>query len=265
MAPVTRAVVPATAIRAVLFDAVGTLIYPAPAVADAYYAVGQRFGSTRTRQEVGERFRWAFARDDASEGQSDLQSKATSEEGEYERWRGIVAHVFDDLADTGELFATLWQHFAENRHWRLFDDAPAAWRELSERGYLLGIASNFDQRLDALCDALPPLDTCPNRFVSSHLGYRKPGVRFFRAIEQTLQLPPSQLMLVGDDYENDYLGALAAGWQAILISRKQLRADMPHQRQITSLSELMTLDLIGGEAVSPSVEAGPRMNANRRG
>jgi putative hydrolase of the HAD superfamily len=231
---------PATmAVRAVLFDAVGTLIYPDPPVADAYYAAGQRFGSTRTRQEVGERFHWAFAREDASDAQNDAPGNATSEVREYERWQSIVAHVFDDLPDTSALLATLWQHFAESRHWRLFDDVAETWRELTARGYVLGIASNFDERLDALCDALPPLTACVNRFVSSRLGYRKPSLQFFRAVADALGLPPGQLLLVGDDYKNDYLGARSAGWQSVLLCRREPSAAVPSKCQVRSLSELM--------------------------
>jgi FMN phosphatase YigB (HAD superfamily) len=48
--------------RAVLFDAVGTLLRPHPPVVDVYQAAGRRFGCDLAREEVAARFRQAFAR-----------------------------------------------------------------------------------------------------------------------------------------------------------------------------------------------------------
>ena len=50
---------PAT-IAAVVFDAVGTLIEPAPPAAEVYAAVGRKYGSRLSVPEVAPRFRAAF-------------------------------------------------------------------------------------------------------------------------------------------------------------------------------------------------------------
>ena len=39
-----------------------------------------------------------------------------------ERWRAIVAEVFPAVADGEGLFAALWDHFADPRHWAAYDD-----------------------------------------------------------------------------------------------------------------------------------------------
>lgn len=46
-------------------------------------------------------------------------------------------------------------------------------------------------------------------------GARKPELRFFRQLENVLDRPPHQLVMVGDSYAGDALGAKAAGWHAI--------------------------------------------------
>src|SRR5690606_20106058 len=48
-------------IRAVAFDAVGTLIHPDPPVAAIYEEISRRHGSRLTRDDVARRFRDAFA------------------------------------------------------------------------------------------------------------------------------------------------------------------------------------------------------------
>lgn len=207
-----------TDIQAVLFDAVGTLMYPDPRVAAAYAAAGARFGSKRTLDEIERRFRAAFARQEAVDAET--YGHRTSEEREKARWQAIVAEVFDDANDPPGLFAALWQHFAEPRHWRLHVDAAELWHENGARGALPCIASNFDGRLRTICQGLPPLDRCRHVFVSSELGVRKPSPDFFRAIERRLNLEPSQLLLIGDDWQNDYLAAQAAGWQAQFVDRR---------------------------------------------
>jgi putative hydrolase of the HAD superfamily len=204
-----------TVLRAVLFDAVGTLIAPDPPVIEAYHTAGLGFGSSLPAETIGLRFRSAFARQETLDAEA---SHRTSEARELARWRTIVAEVFDDVPDTEALFQTLWRHFAEPGHWRVYDDAAECWQRLAESGFFIGIASNFDARLEAICQGHELLAGRPC-FISSHMGYKKPAPEFFRFIEQRLELRPDEILLVGDDLENDYLAAQAAGWQALLLSR----------------------------------------------
>ncbi|HEY2839596.1 MAG TPA: HAD-IA family hydrolase [Pirellulales bacterium] len=206
--------------RAILFDAVGTLMRPEPSVSGAYTAVARRHGIELDQAEVERRFRRAFARQDAI----DLAERdnRTDQERERQRWRGIVEDVFGPIPQIEEIFLDLWGHFANARNWRLFDDVADVWRRLTEAGMTIGIASNFDDRLAGVCRELPPLDDEPHLFVSSQVGWRKPSRGFFAAIESSLSLRPEELLLVGDDLTNDLQAAQAAGWQAILLNRSEL-------------------------------------------
>jgi|SRR5678815_4725898 putative hydrolase of the HAD superfamily len=206
-------IIPST-IRAVLFDAVGTLIYPDPPVAEVYCREGQKLGSRYTATEIGPRFRTAIARHH--------QGGTTSEELERERWRRIVYDVIDDVDDPShQLLTSLWKHFGAASSWRLYGDVAPLWHELISRGYLLGIASNFDSRLRAICLGHPPLDRCQHIFVSSEIGYPKPELQFYRAVEDHLSLPAEQILLIGDDYAADVSGPQEAGWEARWLRRDQ--------------------------------------------
>jgi putative hydrolase of the HAD superfamily len=213
-----------------MFDAVGTLMHPQPGVAEVYASAGRRFGSRLTADEIHPRFQAAWA--------AAPQSLETSEARERARWRSVVAHVFQDAvpaAALDALFSELWDHFAQGPYWELFPDVLPACQKLEQRGYLLGVASNFDGRLLQVLARWPLLAHCPRVFYSSQLGYAKPDPRFFTAICERLSTSPGEMLLVGDDAEIDIAAARSAGWQAVQIAR-----NAQHDAQI--LNDLRDLD-----------------------
>jgi putative hydrolase of the HAD superfamily len=198
-------------VRYVLFDAVGTLIFPQPSVFEVYAAYAQKHGSRLKSADIRPRFLAAFAKT--------TPGAATSEAFERERWRQIVREVVDDVIQHEALFADLWQHFATSSSWQVFADVAPVWQELFQRGLALGIASNFDARLRGACAGHAPLKTCERWFVSSEVGYAKPDPRYFAAIAEQLNAAPREILLVGDDPVRDFQAASAAGWRAVLIDR----------------------------------------------
>ncbi len=217
-----------SAVRAVVFDAVGTLIYPHPAAPLVYHQVGSRYGSKLSPTDIQTRLRWAWrqAADD----------RRTDETVERARWRRIVAEVFVDVADSGSLFAELWDHFAQPKHWSVYDDVQDAWQELETRHLVIAIGSNFDDRLREIASRLTPLHRAQPLLISSQLGFAKPALEFFRAAERRLGLAPHELLMVGDDPTNDYLGASQAGWHSLHLRRDQLATG---PAEIMSLREIV--------------------------
>jgi len=224
-------------VRWVLFDAVGTLMYADPPVHEVYKGDAQKFGSRLSIEQIRLRFQQALA---AETGPADQLNRApTSEALELARWRRIVAAVFDVIppADFDRLFESLWHHFAQPRHWRLYADVAPTLLRLRQAGMRLGIASNFDGRLPQIVAAMPEFSVCEQLFVSSQVGFSKPDPRFFSTIAEQLDVPPAQIMLVGDDWVADVQGARAAGWQAIWLNRSA-GSETP-EAAITSLSQLV--------------------------
>lgn len=222
-------------IQCVLFDAVGTLIYPQPSVAEVYRAVALAHGSSLSEAQICERFRRAFRHQETID--AGPNGYVTDETRELRRWQAIVADALHDVRDTAAAFEELWRHFSLPESWRLYDDVADSWQKLAETGLRLGIASNFDGRLHGVCRGLPPLDSCRDIFVSSELDIRKPAADFFRRVEERLQLAPRQIVLVGDDLTNDYHAARQAGWQAVFLDRFG-EAEAPHD-SLRSLRKLV--------------------------
>jgi putative hydrolase of the HAD superfamily len=205
-------VIPLT-VRAVVFDAVGTVIRPDPPAAVIYSEVAKRLGSRVASGEIPARFRRAFGQQEEIDRLVGLQ---TSEEREMQRWRQIVTQVLDDVADTEECFRELFDHFSDPSAWRCEAEIGPVLEELASRGYALGLASNYDRRLRRVVTGLPMLTRLERLIISSEVGWRKPAPEFFAAIAQTFGLPGSQILYVGDDLMNDYEGARSAGLHAVL-------------------------------------------------
>jgi putative hydrolase of the HAD superfamily len=226
-------------IEAVLFDAVGTLIRARQPIAATYYELGRRHGFELAEAEVAARCRRAIARQDALD--AERHAWRTDEAREHRRWRDIVDDIF---AETGmpapreALFEDLWNRFALPETWATFDDAGGTIPPLIERGLTVGLVSNFDARLEVIARQLPPLDLCQRLFISSRIGFRKPSANFFRAVSTQLGIGGDRLLMVGDDPANDYGGARAAGWNAILIDRE---SNGSQPASITSLDELLAM------------------------
>ncbi|EAQ82836.1 HAD-IA family hydrolase [Blastopirellula marina] len=220
-------------IRCVLFDVVGTLIYPQPSVAAVYQAAGVANGCDLPIETIRARFREALILYSVS---PDLR---TDETLERERWRQIVAHVFAEANETKAILDRLWKHFAQASSWSVYQDALPTLEKLSDR-YQVGLASNFDGRLRAIAGHWPCLSDAM-LFVSAEVGWAKPSPHYFGSIANVLQLQPHQILLVGDDPRNDYHGAVAAGYQALFLAReKDVPADIAPEAVIQSLGEVIT-------------------------
>ncbi len=223
------------ALRAVCFDAVGTLIYPFPPVSEAYGRIGRRHGASLKSDEIDRRFRAAFQR---QEEQDRRLGYHTDEARERQRWAAIVAEVFHDQPDPAGPLAELWDHFARSDAWACFPDVASCLGWLKTHGYQIGIASNYDRRLRSVVAGLPPLGNCDLLAISAEIGWRKPALPFFTGMLQAIHQPAERVLLVGDDWENDYQGGTQAGLQVILVDRQQRDPAMP---ALASLDELPRL------------------------
>jgi putative hydrolase of the HAD superfamily len=211
-------------IRAVFFDAVGTLIHVWPSAAEVYHTVGRRFGSCLTRDVIAARFRCAFLREDERDRAAGWK---TSEARERERWQRIVGSVLNDVADVEGCFRELWEHFGRAEAWRCEPGLEAVLGELTERGLALGVVSNFDSRLRRVLAGLTPLRSLWRLVISAEVGWRKPAGAFFANLRKVTGWSCEQILVVGDDPINDAEGARAAGLRTILLDERTRLTELP--------------------------------------
>jgi len=221
-------------IRAVFFDVVGTVLFPDPSAPTVYTEAARRSGLDLSVTDARVRFIQAYNM------QEEVDRNAgwiTSEEREHNRWWSIVAATLRGASDLDGCFRELFLHFANPSSWRLGSDVESIISEIVERGIIVGLGSNYDSRLWSVLAGFPELAPLKERTViSSIVGFRKPGVEFFRAVVRKAGCEPGEVLFVGDDLANDYSGALAAGLEAVLL-------DENHRSSITNridrLSELI--------------------------
>lgn len=221
-------------ISGVVFDAVGTLIHPQPPAAEVYAIIGRRFGSRRQTQDILPRFAEAFAAEEVTDLEAGYR---TSETREYDRWRNIVAQVLDDVAHPQECFAQLFEHFQQPNSWCCDSETHAILTELQNRGFRLGMASNFDARLRAVAHGWKDLQALEPIIISSEVGWRKPAPEFFAAVCRQMGLPAERIIFIGDDRGNDFDGAIQAGMSAILFDPRA-RDKNDNIPRITRLTEV---------------------------
>jgi putative hydrolase of the HAD superfamily len=222
-------------VRAVFFDAVGTVLFPEPSAPVVYAETALRHGLALTPAEVRVRFITAYRREEAADAATNW---TTSEERERDRWRHIVTDTLAGASDPDSCYQYLFSHFARPSAWRTDPDALAVLTALQNRGLALGLGSNYDERLWSVLAGFPELAPVRDRvLISSEVGVRKPGAGFFRELARAAGCAVAEVLFVGDDVENDYAGATAAGMGAVLLDPDGRHPLVPHR--ITALGELL--------------------------
>jgi len=227
-------------IKAVFFDAAGTLIKPARRVGESYSMIAAKYGKVVSPSELFDRFRICF--DDAPRLAFPNAAPAEVDRLERDWWKTLVAGVFEpwgSFENFDKYFDELFAYFAEPSAWGLYPEVLDALSALRERGVTLAVISNFDSRLVRILDGLGAGSWFADIFVSSRIGYAKPDRQIFDAALERHGLAPANAIHVGDSETNDLWGAQNAGLKALLIDRGR-RPDDSAPERIASLQEILT-------------------------
>jgi putative hydrolase of the HAD superfamily len=222
-------------IRAIVLDAVGTIIHPEPPAPVIYAQVGQRWGSRHDAASIKAGFLQAFEHEELTDRRHGWR---TSEAREIERWRHIIAKVLDDVSDPEACFQTLFDHFSRPEAWYCHPATGDVLSRLARSGFVLGTASNYDSRLHGVIAGKPELSPIQHVIISSEVGWRKPAAEFFAAVCRTVGFPADQILFVGDALINDVQGAQSAGLRAVWFNPSGMH-DSTGQIRISQLAELV--------------------------
>jgi putative hydrolase of the HAD superfamily len=116
---------------------------------------------------------------------------------------------------------------------------PGTAQELSEIGerYQIAVISNADGKIEDVLQRCG-IASCFRTIIDSGLvGYEKPHPEIFRQALKSMNAMPEASLYVGDVYSVDYLGAIGAGMQAILMDVPGAYRDKGVPR-VESLKEL---------------------------
>ena len=228
-------------IKAVFFDAAGTLIKPARSVGESYAAIAAKHGKEVSSTNITERFRTCFAAAPRLAFPGATEDTVAALERDW--WKSLVTQVFEPwnpFVRFEEYFAELFAYFASPNAWTLYPEVLETLTALKERDLILDVISNFDSRLVRILDGLGAGAQFENIFVSSRVGYAKPDGRIFNAALSCHGLAPAQALHVGDSEINDLSGANQAGLKGILVERGKTSAT-PASDRINSLRSILAL------------------------
>ncbi len=208
-------------IKAISFDAVGTLFYLTKTVGDHYAYVGREVGLDFDAKELERAFHAAWKKVPqraAIDGPRENDDKGW--------WRKLVDVVLDQVApslsefDRDNFFEIAYEHFAEAGVWELYPEVPEVLEKLRPP-FQLAVISNFDGRLRFILQHLGISKFFTHIFVSSEVGADKPDPEIYRRALKFIDLKPNEVLHVGDDPERDWEAASAAGLSIFRLDRRK--------------------------------------------
>ena len=227
-------------IRAVLYDAVGTLIELSQPVGETYARIALAYGVDLPAWRIEGAFRRILA---GSQPRvfPDAHEHDETEELERRWWFGVVRATFraaDQTArfeDFDAFFDALFTHYATGAAWSPRPGACELVAEVRRRELLQGVVSNFDYRLTTLLEELGIAEFLGTITLPGSHGCEKPDPQLFWAALSDLGVSAAASVYVGDDRERDLAGARAAGMLALDVASLSTLAELPDRLATLSM------------------------------
>jgi putative hydrolase of the HAD superfamily len=218
-------------LRAVLFDAVGTLIELREPVGATYSRIAAEYGARVPAARLEEAFARCLAA--AKPFVFPGEPLARAEALEREAWRRLVDDTFRSADGTSlprpfeAFFDRLFEHYAGSEAWALRPAARETLLTLRSRGLATGVVSNFDQRLRRVLASLAIHHLFHVIVLPADVGAAKPDRALFDAALKRLGLAGEQVAYVGDHAVLDLAAARGAGLRPVDAGSLATLADLP--------------------------------------
>ena len=225
---------PPHAPRAVLLDALGTLVELDDPVGGLLRALRSR-GAQTDRRAVGAALRVEIEYYRAEHHVAvDAASLAELRRGCARVFAGALGAPLADMADD-----TVHDALLEGLRFRAFDDAGPALAALRAGGARLAVVSNWDVSLHEVLATTGLAAGVDVVLTSAQERTQKPAPELFlRALDRLGGIDPADALHVGDDPVADVGGARAAGVEPVLIDREGVGGPADGARVIRTLAEL---------------------------
>lgn len=115
---------------------------------------------------------------------------------------------------------------------------------LQEKGLQVGIITNGPaehQRNKIKALGLTNYISEEHIFISGELGIAKPDPRIFQLAAEKTGHSPSELLYVGDSWDNDVIGAYQAGWDAVWFNHRKRQPGSEQIQRLAEIDHLMEL------------------------
>jgi 2-haloalkanoic acid dehalogenase type II len=227
---------PGPGYRAVLFDALGTLLELEPPWPYLRATLARRHGIEVSESVAKEAVlaEIAYYREHHQEG-ADAQSLRDLR-------RRCAMVLREHLPQTGELdLDEVTDVLLDSLRFTPFPDTAPALAALRTAGLRLAVVSNWDCSLAGVLSEVGLAGALDEVVVSAQAGIAKPDPRIYTLALERLRRGPQEAIFVGDSPETDIAGARAAGMRALLIDRTGTAAGGSDVETIGSLADLPVL------------------------
>jgi putative hydrolase of the HAD superfamily len=206
-------------LKAIFFDAAGTLVHLTKSVGQHYSLVAQRQGLMLDPKALDAAFAqiWTEMPPRPAIGEP-------REDDDKGWWRDFVEKMLAripvtiDPLDRDNFFEAAYSHFAEAGVWELYPEVIETLEKLAPQ-FELAIVSNFDGRLRVILEHLTISAFFRQVFLSSEIGADKPDPAIYGRALEISRLAPNEVLHVGDDPERDWAAARAAGLEVFELKR----------------------------------------------
>jgi putative hydrolase of the HAD superfamily len=209
-------------LKTIFFDVAGTLILTRERIGLSYARLAHDYGLKADDKAVGAAFRRVFG---VAPGLAFGPGHDAIALRQMERdwWRRVVADTFAEFGEFRDFdgyFDALFDFLGDPANWKADLEAAPLLASLKERGYTLGVISNFDYRVYGILDGLGLGSYFDSVTISSEAGFAKPAPEIFHRALGHHSVAPAEALHVGDSEQMDIAGAEGAGIAAVLLDRK---------------------------------------------
>lgn len=206
-------------LKAIFFDAAGTLFHLPKGVGYHYALVAKRMGLNFDAARLNAAFNDVW---------SAMPARPTTglprEDDDKGWWSSLVDQVIERVApqthelDRDTFFEAAYSHFAEAEVWALYPETIDVLEKLHGH-FTLGVISNFDGRLRMILEQLAISKYFTEVVISSEVGADKPDPMIYQRAAELAGVDPDEAMHVGDDPVRDWKGAETAGMHVFRLDR----------------------------------------------
>jgi putative hydrolase of the HAD superfamily len=209
----------------IFLDAMGTLFGLKRTVGDIYGDIAQEFAVSVDVNLLNKAFYQCF-KDSAPLAFPDADHTDVPQL-EKDWWFNLAKASFSKMdviaqfKDFSQFFDTLYDYFASDKPWFVYEDVIPTLKNWQKKGISLGIISNFDSRLYQVLHYLELSDFFTSITLSSYTGFAKPHPQIFQTALSKHDILPHQGWHIGDSQGDDYEGAMQAGMKAFLVDNQR--------------------------------------------
>ena len=219
-------------------DAGETILHPFPSFPELFVEVARRNDVEVTVDEVASaQERLAPHLVDLAED-TGVENPSFSAESARRFWTFLYRRFLEELGvPNPSLVDDLFATFSASESYRLFDDVQETLSDLRDRGYRLGLISNFEGWLEKMLAELEVGHLFEVSVISGVDRVEKPDPAIYELALSRAGVEPERAVHVGDSMTLDVEPARSVGMHAVLLDRVG-RYQHVSEMRIASLQEL---------------------------